>query len=367
MRKNTFRGGLVLTLVLVFVFLLATPVAAENVSEKNIQLEELDIGWETKYQTSVDSNQTNYYETSRVKDMTGKDEVTIEVGTGENGFAFDPPGVAVSTGTTVIWEWTGEGGAHNVVSEDGSDYEFESELTDEAGYTIEQTVDEAGAVLYVCIPHRAQGMYGAIAVVDNYTVSDEVRIDNYLSDRGANLYTSRSYLNDQDQFFTGGIYVGPGEKLTDYDLSETFGYQWVRNMESQETAVSYRVFSGEDEKIVSSVADLDNPEQAKQNTLDSIEASNIESDVSGGNIYEKGDTVTLVFVSDGYLVDMRYSNSNMTTGEKVEELEKYAQIVNQSGSSIGDDSLLVLLLGGLLIVGSAIYYRKYKDKKVDYV
>jgi len=122
-------------------------------------------GPEARASSFVGDNEANLYEGS-LEDMTGQDEVTISVGAGDNGFSFDPSGITVSTGTNVIWEWTGNGGSHNVVSEDGSDYEIESDLTDEEGYTMEQTVDEAGAVLHVCIPHRAQGMYGAVAVVD---------------------------------------------------------------------------------------------------------------------------------------------------------------------------------------------------------
>ena len=122
-------------------------------------------GPEARAETFLGDNEANLYEGS-LEDMTGQDEVVIATGAGDNGFSFDPPGVVVSTGTTVVWEWTGNGGAHNVVSEDGSDYEFESELTDEEGYTEDVTVDETGAILYVCVPHRAQGMYGAVAVVD---------------------------------------------------------------------------------------------------------------------------------------------------------------------------------------------------------
>jgi halocyanin-like protein len=122
-------------------------------------------GPEARASSFLGDNDANLYEGS-LEDMTGEDEVTISVGAGDNGFSFDPSGITVSTGTNVVWEWTGNGGAHNVVSEDGSDYEVESELTDEEGYTMEQTVDEAGAILYVCVPHRAQGMYGAVAVVD---------------------------------------------------------------------------------------------------------------------------------------------------------------------------------------------------------
>lgn len=96
-------------------------------------------------------------------DETGSDEVTIEVGGGSSGFSFDPPAVAVSPGTTVVWEWTGEGGSHNVV-DDGGD--FESDITDEQGFTFEQTFEETGVTKYYCSPHQSAGMKGAVAVVE---------------------------------------------------------------------------------------------------------------------------------------------------------------------------------------------------------
>ncbi|WP_132056818.1 halocyanin domain-containing protein [Halorussus amylolyticus] len=98
-----------------------------------------------------------------VADETGADEVTVMVGAEGNGggFAFGPAAVAVSTGTTVVWEWTGDGDAHNVVAEDGS---FESEQVTEAGHTFEHTFEETGTYEYVCVPHEAMGMKGAIVV-----------------------------------------------------------------------------------------------------------------------------------------------------------------------------------------------------------
>lgn len=93
-------------------------------------------------------------------DMTGEDSVTVQVGA-EDGLAFGPAAVAVDAGTTVIWEWTGEGGSHNVSAENG---DFESETVDEEGYTFEQTVDQAGVFKYACTPHRTLGMKGAIVV-----------------------------------------------------------------------------------------------------------------------------------------------------------------------------------------------------------
>jgi len=93
-------------------------------------------------------------------------EVVIEVGAGDFGFAFAPPAVRINTGTTVVWEWTGEGGAHNVVSEDTSAIQFNSgDPIDEQGYTFEQTFETAGIQLYYCTPHKANGKIGAIDVV----------------------------------------------------------------------------------------------------------------------------------------------------------------------------------------------------------
>nr|WP_321112662.1 halocyanin domain-containing protein [Halorussus salinisoli] len=100
-----------------------------------------------------------------VVDETGQPEVTIEVGAkGNNGaFAFGPAAVRVDPGTTVVWEWTGEGGSHNVAAEDGS---FESEMVGEQGHTFEQTFEENGVVKYACTPHKPMGMKGALVVGD---------------------------------------------------------------------------------------------------------------------------------------------------------------------------------------------------------
>jgi len=98
-----------------------------------------------------------------VVDETGADEVQVAVGSEANGgyFGFDPAAVRVSSGTTVVWEWTGEGGSHNVVDEGGS---FSSDLTDESGHTFSQTFDSAGTVKYYCEPHKSLGMKGVVVV-----------------------------------------------------------------------------------------------------------------------------------------------------------------------------------------------------------
>lgn len=99
-----------------------------------------------------------------VTDRSGQSAVSVRTGTEGNGgnFAFEPPLIRIDTGTTVTWEWTGNGGSHNVVAESGGD--FESELVSEEGFTFEQTFDSAGDVTYFCTPHRGLGMKGALIV-----------------------------------------------------------------------------------------------------------------------------------------------------------------------------------------------------------
>jgi len=98
-----------------------------------------------------------------VVDRTGRDEVTVEVGVqnGDGPYGFGPAAVRVSPGTTVTWEWNGEGGSHNVVHTDGA---FESELVAEAGHTFSYTFETEGTYEYYCSPHEALGMKGAVVV-----------------------------------------------------------------------------------------------------------------------------------------------------------------------------------------------------------
>ncbi|NHN49755.1 halocyanin domain-containing protein [Halostella sp. JP-L12] len=106
------------------------------------------------------SDTSNY---DSIQDETGSSEVSVAVGAeGNDGnFAFEPAAIEVDAGTDVVWEWTGQGGQHNVVDEDG---EFESELTEEEGFTFTHTFEEAGTYLYACTPHRSLGMKGAVVV-----------------------------------------------------------------------------------------------------------------------------------------------------------------------------------------------------------
>ncbi|MFC7128857.1 halocyanin domain-containing protein [Haloferax chudinovii] len=101
------------------------------------------------------------------EDLRGESEVTIEVGAEGNGgnLAFSPAGVWIDVGTTVTWEWTGEGGGHNVVASEGASLDSGAAVS-EAGSTYEYTFEEgdAGITKYHCVPHEALGMLGAVAV-----------------------------------------------------------------------------------------------------------------------------------------------------------------------------------------------------------
>ena len=102
-----------------------------------------------------------------IVDFTGQDEVTVEVGAGDVGFAFSPAAIRIDSSTTVVWEWTGNGGAHNVASVEGSESDFDSgDSVSEEGHTFEQSFDNTGIQLYQCTPHQANGMLGAIEVVE---------------------------------------------------------------------------------------------------------------------------------------------------------------------------------------------------------
>lgn len=97
-------------------------------------------------------------------DLRGKQRCTVSVGAEGNlgNFAFTPPAIRISLGTEVVWQWTGNGGAHNVVAKDGA---FTSGPP-ETGSTItfSRTFERAGTYLYYCAPHRVAGMKGAVVV-----------------------------------------------------------------------------------------------------------------------------------------------------------------------------------------------------------
>lgn len=112
-------------------------------------------------------------------DATGLAEVRIAVGAAgnEGNLSFGPPAVVVDPGTTVVWEWTGQGGSHNVVHWPDADSTRDEEVfnsqgvahegvaTPESGTTFEWTFEEADSFYpYVCTPHRTLQMKGAVVV-----------------------------------------------------------------------------------------------------------------------------------------------------------------------------------------------------------
>jgi halocyanin-like protein len=116
-------------------------------------------------QTRVDDFLTAEPATSNY-DGTIAGASTVEVGVEGNqaNYAYGPAAVAVETGTTVNWEWTGKGNQHNVVATGDSDFELDSgDPKTEDSY--EFTFEEAGVALYECVPHKSLGMKGAVVVV----------------------------------------------------------------------------------------------------------------------------------------------------------------------------------------------------------
>jgi len=112
------------------------------------------------------SSTSNFDETV---DETGNSEVTVQVGAQANGgaYGFSPAAVHVDNGTTVKFEWTGEGGTHNVIS-DGDGPLDSGSAVDTSGVEYEYTFEEDGIYKYYCVPHEALGMKGAIVVGSDY-------------------------------------------------------------------------------------------------------------------------------------------------------------------------------------------------------
>lgn len=94
-------------------------------------------------------------------------DALVDVGAQGNGgnLAFAPPAWVVPMGHKVVWEWSGQGASHNVVSADDSDFEFRSGDPKSTGI-FERTFEETGVALYYCDPHRLAGMKGAVVVVE---------------------------------------------------------------------------------------------------------------------------------------------------------------------------------------------------------
>jgi halocyanin-like protein len=146
-RRDLLRGGVAASATALGVGAATTPTAAQGDDYG---------GW----LSDVD----NYDGTT--EDLTGQDAVEIEVGAQGNGgtFAYAPPAVKVSPGTTVTFNWTSN--THNVLLEEQpGESEWEGhEPIENTGFTLEHTFEVEGVYKYYCEPHLSLGMKGVVVV-----------------------------------------------------------------------------------------------------------------------------------------------------------------------------------------------------------
>ncbi|WP_254547270.1 plastocyanin/azurin family copper-binding protein [Halomarina pelagica] len=102
----------------------------------------------------------NGWEEGGTVDQRGNKAITVKVGVGKGGLAFEPVAVHVDEGTKIKWESAG----HNVHAMSGAD--FQSEIQGPES-TYEWTAEGRLVVNYQCDPHAGQGMLAAIAIGDN--------------------------------------------------------------------------------------------------------------------------------------------------------------------------------------------------------
>jgi plastocyanin len=88
----------------------------------------------------------------------GARAATVEVTASSSTLRFSPATVNINVGDTVVW--TGLGGGHNVVADNGS---FRSGSPGVVN-TFEHTFDSAGTFTYRCEPHGVVGMLGTVNV-----------------------------------------------------------------------------------------------------------------------------------------------------------------------------------------------------------
>lgn len=117
-------------------------------------------------------------------DATAVDSVSVTVGAAGNGgsLAFAPAALLVEPGTTVSWEWSGEGGAHNVVHDQEVDDEASEQVfrsggpVDSEEEVFEFTFEEEGVYPYFCLPHKSLQMKGVVVVGEDNAETDLVAI-----------------------------------------------------------------------------------------------------------------------------------------------------------------------------------------------
>jgi len=101
-----------------------------------------------------------------IADRRGEDEVTVQVGAGPDGHAFDPAIVMVDPGTAITWEWIEGSGAHYVVSRVrvNNDPDTIPDLIDDGTYSTSETLNIPQMKRYACYNHHDDGMLSAVVV-----------------------------------------------------------------------------------------------------------------------------------------------------------------------------------------------------------
>lgn len=94
-------------------------------------------------------------------------------------FGYGPAAIRITEGTTVQWQWSGEGGAHSVTEVDGA---FDSgEPVSGSGNTFSVTFEQPGVYRYRCKNHGgAANMKGAVIVTEQQTLSGYPTVDEWL-------------------------------------------------------------------------------------------------------------------------------------------------------------------------------------------
>ncbi len=141
-----------------------TDTRTDDANTNDTETETESRGYQEEIDSYLSDNGRNYNGT--VEDMTGNDTVTIEVGVGDQGYAYGPAAVQIDAGTTVEFDWTGRGQAHNIQSAGDSDFpDLDSGDQQQAtGVQYTYTFEESGLATYYCTPHQSLGMLGAIGV-----------------------------------------------------------------------------------------------------------------------------------------------------------------------------------------------------------
>lgn len=134
-----------------------------EVGERVDELYDGDPDWNDFVTTA-----NGYEEVGGTADFTGENSVSVVCGGGPEGMTYEPAAIAIDSGTTVVWEWAGVGGAHDVVEgrPTDADHLFESDLVAEEGFTFEYTFDDPGTYEYHCTPHESMGKRGGVYVVE---------------------------------------------------------------------------------------------------------------------------------------------------------------------------------------------------------